>query len=131
MIRQVTIQDFPASWQEATPHERSHDSRTYTERFMLRLDTTSSLKLQELVHRFDVPKAARARFTNGVLEPLERFDVPEGEVLTITIIRLPVNEGGRGLERSAGGWKGLIDAEELKRNIYADRMISTRPEPRL
>jgi predicted DNA-binding antitoxin AbrB/MazE fold protein len=73
----------------------------------------------------------RARFANGVLEPLERLDVPEGEVLTITIIRLPVNEGGGGLERSAGGWKGLIDAEELKRNIYADRLISTRPEPHL
>ena len=73
----------------------------------------------------------RARFVNGVLEPLERLDVPEGEVLTITIIRLPVKAGGGGLERSAGGWKGLIDAEELKNNIYADRMISTRPEPRL
>ncbi len=73
----------------------------------------------------------RARFANGVLEPLERLDVPEGEVLTITIIRLPFPEGGGGLERSAGGWKGLIDADELKRHIYADRLISTRPEPRL
>jgi predicted DNA-binding antitoxin AbrB/MazE fold protein len=73
----------------------------------------------------------RARFSHGVLEPLERLDVPEGEVLTITIIRLPAGQAGGGLERSAGGWKGLIDAEELKRNIYADRMISTRPEPRL
>ena len=73
----------------------------------------------------------RARFANGVLEPLERLDVPEGEVLTITIIRLPVKEDGGGLERSAGGWKGLIDAEELKRNIYTDRLIATRPEPRL
>ena len=72
-----------------------------------------------------------ARFANGVLEPLERLDVPEGEVLTITIIRLPVKVRGGGLERSAGGWKGLIDAEELKRNIYADRLIATRPEPRL
>jgi hypothetical protein len=35
------------------------------------------------------------------------------------------------LRASAGGWKGLIDAEELKRNIYADRLISTRPEPKL
>ena len=73
----------------------------------------------------------RARFANGVLEPLERLDVPEGEVLTITIIRLPIKEGGGGLARSAGGWKGLLDAEELKRNIYADRLLSTRPEPRL
>ena len=73
----------------------------------------------------------RARFANGVLEPLERLDVPEGEVVTVTIIRLPAGAAGGGLERSAGGWKGLIDAEELKRNIYADRMISTRAEPRL
>jgi hypothetical protein len=28
----------------------------------------------------------RARFVNGVLEPLERLDVPEGEVLTITVL---------------------------------------------
>jgi len=73
----------------------------------------------------------RAHFVNGILEPLERLDMPEGEVLTITIIRLPAGEAGGGLERSAGGWTGLIDAEELKRNIYTDRVISTRPEPRL
>ena len=29
------------------------------------------------------------------------------------------------LEATAGGWKDLIDAEELKKNIYADRLIST------
>jgi predicted DNA-binding antitoxin AbrB/MazE fold protein len=73
----------------------------------------------------------RARFANGVLEPLERLDVPDGEVLTITIIRLPAAEKPGGLERSAGGWKGTIDADELIKNIYADRLISTRPEPRL
>jgi predicted DNA-binding antitoxin AbrB/MazE fold protein len=73
----------------------------------------------------------RARFSHGVLEPLDRLDVPEGEVVTITIIRLPTTATGGGLERSAGGWKDLIDAEALKRNIYADRLISTRPEPRL
>jgi predicted DNA-binding antitoxin AbrB/MazE fold protein len=72
-----------------------------------------------------------ARFVNGLLEPLERLDMPEGEVLTITIIRLPAGEAGGGLERSAGGWTGLIDAEELKRNIYTDRLVSTPPEPHL
>ncbi len=34
-------------------------------------------------------------------------------------------------ERSAGSWAGLIDGEELIRNIYADRLISTRPEVKL
>ena len=32
---------------------------------------------------------------------------------------------------SAGGWKGLVDAEEFIRNIYIDRLISTRPVPKL
>lgn len=30
------------------------------------------------------------------------------------------------LRKTAGGWKGLIDTEKLKRNIYSDRLISTR-----
>ena len=31
-------------------------------------------------------------------------------------------------ERSAGKWKGTIDAETLIKNIYADRLISRRSE---
>ncbi len=38
---------------------------------------------------------------------------------------------GYSFERSAGSWNGLIDGEELIRNIYADRLISTRPEVKL
>jgi len=34
-------------------------------------------------------------------------------------------------EKSAGSWAGLIDGEELIRNIYADRLISNRPEVKL
>jgi hypothetical protein len=30
------------------------------------------------------------------------------------------------LNRTAGAWKNLIDSERLKKNIYADRLISTR-----
>jgi hypothetical protein len=38
---------------------------------------------------------------------------------------------GDWLERTAGGWAGIVDAEELKREIYDGRLISTRTEPRL
>jgi hypothetical protein len=34
-------------------------------------------------------------------------------------------------KRAAGRWKGTINAEELIKNIYADRLISTRPEVKL
>jgi predicted DNA-binding protein len=57
MVRQITITDFPASWQEATPRERSHDSRTYGARFMLRLDEPSQTKLQQLIKQFGASKA--------------------------------------------------------------------------
>jgi hypothetical protein len=57
MVRQITIDDFPANWQEARSGERSHDSCIYTERFMPRLDEPSRTKLQQLVGQFGAPKA--------------------------------------------------------------------------
>ncbi|HSF33801.1 MAG TPA: hypothetical protein VLK82_25475 [Candidatus Tectomicrobia bacterium] len=56
MVRRVTITDFPASCHERTG-ERRHDSRTYPQRFMLRLDASSQMKLQQLITRFGVSKA--------------------------------------------------------------------------
>lgn len=35
------------------------------------------------------------------------------------------------LKKTAGGWKGLIDAEKLKRSVYSDRLISTRSKVKL
>jgi predicted DNA-binding protein len=47
MVRQITITDFPASWQEAPPRER----------FMLRLDESSQTTLQQLIKQFGASKA--------------------------------------------------------------------------
>ena len=41
-MREVTIEDFPASWQAGRIGVRSHDSHTYGQRFMLRLDETTA-----------------------------------------------------------------------------------------
>ena len=77
-------------------------------------------------------KTIRARFKNGVIEPLERVELKEGEEFILTILRLPkVREDEDAFRESRGGWKDLIDCEELKRNIYADRLIHTRPEVKL
>ncbi len=73
----------------------------------------------------------RARVRGGALEPLEELDLPEGSEVTITILDLPSGGDEGASRRAAGGWKGLVDAETLIRNIYADRLIATRPEPRL
>jgi transcriptional antiterminator len=57
MVRQMTIPDFPRSWQEERSEKRSHDSRMYGTRFMLRLDEPSQTKLQQLIKQFGVSKA--------------------------------------------------------------------------
>jgi hypothetical protein len=69
MVRQMTVADFPASWQEAGSEKRSHDSRTYTERFMLRLDEPSQTKLQQLVTQFGASKAEIIRQLIAQAEP--------------------------------------------------------------
>ncbi|OGK84210.1 MAG: hypothetical protein A2X52_03800 [Candidatus Rokubacteria bacterium GWC2_70_16] len=73
----------------------------------------------------------RVRIRGGMLEPLEKVDLPEGQEIMITILDVPTERDFGAFRRAAGGWKGTIDAEVLIRNIYADRLVSTRPEPRL
>jgi hypothetical protein len=69
MVRQISAADFPASWQEATPRERSHDSPIYTERFMLRLDEPAQTKLQQLINQLGASKAAIIRHLITQAEP--------------------------------------------------------------
>ena len=77
-------------------------------------------------------KTIKARFRNGGIELLEEVELAEGEEFTLTIVRVPdISEEGDAFSESRGGWKGLIDCEELKKNIYADRLIHTRPEVKL
>ena len=73
----------------------------------------------------------RARVKGGLLEPLEKMDLPEGKEVLITVLKVPAGRDDEASRRSFGSWKGTIDAEELIRNIYADRLISTRPVPKL
>jgi predicted transcriptional regulator len=57
MVRQITLTDFPASWQVERSEKRSHDSPMYGTRFMLRLDETAQTKLQQLITQFGTSKA--------------------------------------------------------------------------
>jgi len=68
LLCRVTMADFSPSWQAAARDPsrtaavmkaggRSHDSRVYGARFMLRLDAASETTLQRLAEQFDVPRA--------------------------------------------------------------------------
>lgn len=75
----------------------------------------------------------RARFHKGKIEPLEPLDLPDGEEILVTISGRARSRENLvdALRATAGAWRGLVDAEDLKRRIYEDRLLSTRPEPRL
>jgi len=80
-------------------------------------------------------KTIRARVFRGMIEPLEKVDIREGEEIVIRISKAPSKGVKKNfsdvLKRTAGGWKDLIDCDELIKNIYADRLITTRPEVKL
>lgn len=78
-----------------------------------------------------MPKTIKARYSNGKIEPLEKIDIIEGKELLVTLIEVPSESKEDRFERSAGGWKGTIDAEKLIRDIYSSRRVSTREKPKL
>ena len=73
----------------------------------------------------------RARVKGKMLELLGNVNLPEGTEVTVTILEVPSRKDREAFRAAAGAWKGTIDAEALIRNIYHDRLLSTRPEPRL
>ncbi len=76
-------------------------------------------------------RTIRARVKDGVLHPTEKLDLPENQEVTLTILTITSVPDAEAFQSAAGAWKGTIDAEELIRNIYADRLVTTRPAPQL
>ena len=79
-------------------------------------------------------KTIKARYRNGVIEPLEEINLADGAEITITLrdISPPLSEEER-LKRflsSAGGWKDIVD-EKFLDEIYRQRSLRTRPEVKL
>ena len=93
---------------------------------------------------------ARARFSGGVLHPLEPLDLTEGEEVLLSIQSVPRQDlpedaalhyaAAANVERSeeerkkrmmstAGAWIGKIDAETLKRALYEARRTGSRKTP--
>lgn len=77
-------------------------------------------------------REVRGRFSNGVVLPLEELDLTEGSEVVIAVKDDPPLERKRkALRASAGAWKGLHDPDDLIRDLYASRLIQSRPEPKL
>jgi hypothetical protein len=63
-LHQISPADFPASWQAVDPQRplRSHDSRQYARRLMVRFDETTCQRLQTLAQQADCSAAAMIRY---------------------------------------------------------------------
>ena len=71
-----------------------------------------------------MPKTVKAKFTGGVLVPLETLDLNEGDEVLVTLDAkavVPFEELTERSKAAAGGWAGSIDAEKLLRDIYTSR----------
>jgi hypothetical protein len=66
-----------------------------------------------------------------MLAPVEPLDLPDGSEVEVTVSTGPSDADIAASRSAAGGWKGKVDAEALIRNVYTDRLIQTRPVPRL
>ena len=50
-------------------------------------------------------KTIRAKFSKGVIKPLEKVDIEDGKGVFVTIMEVPTSLKEDAFERSAGGWK--------------------------
>ncbi|MDP2918610.1 MAG: DUF104 domain-containing protein [Dehalococcoidia bacterium] len=78
-----------------------------------------------------MPKTIKAIYSKGKLEPLEKVDIVEGSEVLVILLKTPVKSRKNGLDKSAGAWKGTIDADKLIKDIYEGRLVSTRGTPEL
>ena len=77
-------------------------------------------------------QSVKATYKEGVLEPSESLDLENGQEVRLSIFEADdVPDAIKERVETAGSWRGLVDAEQLKRNIYESRQIVTRPEPKL
>jgi hypothetical protein len=81
--------------------------------------------------RDDVTKTIRARYSQGKLEPLEPLELAEGSEILVSVTApeaIPVTDP---TGATAGGWRELLDCEMFEEDVYANRLLQTRPRVEL
>jgi hypothetical protein len=71
----------------------------------------------------------RARVHGGSLDLLDPIPLREGDEVLVSISEPVPARDPDALRRAAGAWKDIVDADVLIANIYADRLVTTRPLP--
>lgn len=76
-------------------------------------------------------RTVRARVRGSSLDLLDRIPFRDGDEVLVSISEPVETKNLDALRRAAGVWKGMVDADALIANIYADRLIATRPSLRV
>ncbi len=77
-------------------------------------------------------QTVKATYKDGVLEPSESLDLEDGQEVGLSISEsVDAPDATKARVETAGSWKGLVDAERLKRDIYESREMARRPDPKL
>ena len=81
-----------------------------------------------------MPRIIKARYRNGVIEPLEKLDLADGAEVTVVLEdihpSLLEEEKRKRFLASAGSWKDIVD-EKFLDGIYRQRSLRTRSEVKL
>ena len=67
-------------------------------------------------------RTIKAKFKNGVIEPLEKLELEEGREFLITVRDFLGPEDR--FEKAMGSWRERIDCEQLINDIYESRRLS-------
>ncbi len=71
-------------------------------------------------------RVIKARYKRGVFEPFEPVELPEEEVVEVTVPVGTTAEDEAAFLGSAGGWKDLVP-EEFVKDVYERRLRGDRP----
>lgn len=75
-------------------------------------------------------QSLKATFADGVFKPATPVNLDEGATVTISVTEeTRPNTEFKNLEASAGGWKNLLDCEQLIQDIYQSRSANSRSQP--
>jgi len=69
----------------------------------------------------------RAKFHNGLIQPLEPIDLAEDMEVVVTVSEGLYPATSNGTLASAGAWKDLLDCEQFEEQIYRNRTLNSRP----
>jgi hypothetical protein len=77
-------------------------------------------------------KTIRGTYHAGRIELLEPLELPDGSELMVSVTTdEPASAKVDATSGSAGAWARLLDCEAFEKEVYENRLLTTRPSAKL